>query len=115
ILGQLGIDNVIRPENDLGRRTAHLIRGQMSDFMTVGEDFVLARTAPPGRISDSPLASFDGRRYYGVSGVAVGRDGEASWEIADQDVTLCADDEVLSARSPRAVEAFSTLDEDEEG
>src|SRR5699024_7658569 len=62
ILGQLGIENVIRPENDMGRRTAHLIRGQMSDFMTVSEDFVLARTAPPVRISDSPLASFDVRR-----------------------------------------------------
>ena len=114
ILGQLGIDNVIRPENDMGRRTAHLIRGQMSDFMTVGEDFVLARTAPPVRISDSPLASFDVRRRYGVSVVAVRREGEDSWDIADQDVTLYADDEILIAGSPREVEDFSTLDEDEE-
>jgi trk system potassium uptake protein TrkA len=115
ILGQLGIENVIRPENDMGRRTAHLIRGQMSDFMTVSEDFVLARTAPPVRISDSPLASFDVRRDYGVSVVAVRRDGEDSWNIADQDVTLYADDEILIAGSPREVEDFSTLAEDEEG
>ena len=115
ILGQLGIENVIRPENDMGRRTAHLIRGQMSDFMTVGEDFVLARTAPPVRISDSPLASFDVRRRYGVSVVALRREGEDSWDIADQDVTLYADDEILIAGSPREVEDFSTLDEDEEG
>ena len=114
ILGQLGIENVIRPENDMGRRTAHLIRGQMSDFMTVSEDFVLARTAPPVRISDSPLASFDVRRHYGVSVVAVRREGEDSWDIADQDVTLYADDEILIAGSPREVEDFSTLDEDEE-
>ena len=114
ILGQLGIDNVIRSENDMGRRTAHLISGQMSDFMTVGEDFVLARTAPPVRISDSPLASFDVRRRYGVSVVALRREGEDSWDIADQDVTLYADDEVLIAGSPREVEDFSTLDEDEE-
>lgn len=114
ILGQLGIDNVIRSENDMGRRTAHLIRGQMSDFMTVGEDFVLARTAPPVRISDSPLASFDVRRRYGVSVVALRREGEDSWDIADQDVTLYADDEILIAGSPREVEDFSTLDEDEE-
>ena len=115
ILGQLGIENVIRPENDMGRRTAHLIRGQMSDFMTVSEDFVVARTAPPVRISDSPLASFDVRRHYGVSVVAVRREGEDSWDIADQDVTLYADDEILIAGSPREVEDFSTLDEDEEG
>ena len=114
ILGQLGIENVIRPENDMGRRTAHLIRGQMSDFMTVSEDFVLARTAPPVRISDSPLASFDVRRRYGVSVVALRREGEDSWDIADQDVTLYADDEILIAGSPREVEDFSTLDEDEE-
>lgn len=117
ILRQLGIDNVIRPENDMGRRTAHLIRGHMSDFMSVSEDFVLARTAPPVRISDSPLASFDIRREYGISVVAFRRDGEDTWNIADQDVTLYANDEILVAGSPREVEDFSTLDEedDEEG
>lgn len=115
ILGQLGIDNVVRPEHDMGRRTAHLIRGHMSDFMPVSEDFVLARTAPPVRISDSPLASFDLRAEYGVSVVAFRREGEESWDIADQDVTLYADDEILIAGSPRKVEDFSTLDEDEEG
>src|SRR5699024_641395 len=66
------------------------------------------------RISDSPLASFDVRRRYGVSVVALRREGEDSWDIADQDVTLYADDEILIAGSPREVEDFSTLDEDEE-
>lgn len=113
ILGQLGIENVIRPENDMGRRIAHLIRGHMSDFMPVSEDFVLARTAPPVRISDEPLASFDVRREYGVSVVAFRRDGEEGWAIADQDITLYADDEILIAGSPREVEDFSTLDDDD--
>lgn len=48
ILGQLGIENVIRPENDMGRRIAHLIRGHMSDFMPVSEDFVLAPDGSAG-------------------------------------------------------------------
>ncbi|WP_266096064.1 TrkA C-terminal domain-containing protein [Brevibacterium pigmentatum] len=52
-----------------------------------------------------------------MSVVAFRRDGEDTWNIADQDVTLYANDEILVAGSPREVEDFSTLDEedDEEG
>ncbi|WP_426937175.1 hypothetical protein ACQE2J_04570 [Brevibacterium sp. LE-L] len=66
------------------------------------------------RISDPPLASFDIKREYGVSVGAFRRDGEGSWDIADQDVTLCANDEILIAGSPREVEDFSTLDEEDD-
>lgn len=113
ILDQLGIENVISPENDMGRRLAHLIRGHMSDFLPISDDFVLARTTPPTRISDSPLSSFDLRGQYGVTVVAFRRGGDEHWDIADQDVTLYADDEMLIAGTPRKVEDFSAVDKDD--
>ncbi|WP_350269554.1 TrkA family potassium uptake protein [Brevibacterium sp. CBA3109] len=113
ILDQLGIENVISPETDMGRRLAHLIRGHMSDFLPISEDFVLARTTPPTRISDSPLSSFDLRGTYGVTVVAFRRNGDGHWDIADQEVTLYADDEMLIAGTPRNVEDFSAIDKDD--
>lgn len=113
ILDQLGIENVIRPESDMGRRLAHLIRGHMSDFLPISEDFVLARTTPPTRFSDSPLGSFDLRGKYGVTVVAFRRNSDEHWDIADQEVTLYADDEMLIAGTPHHVEDFSALDKDD--
>ncbi|HCG55616.1 MULTISPECIES: TrkA family potassium uptake protein [Brevibacterium] len=113
ILDQLGIENVISPETDMGRRLAHLIRGHMSDFLPISEDFVLARTTPPTRISDLPLSSFDLRGTYGVTVVAFRRNGDGHWDIADQEVTLYTDDEMLIAGTPRNVEDFSAIDKDD--
>ncbi|MCD1287694.1 potassium channel family protein [Brevibacterium sp. GP-SGM9] len=115
ILHQLGIPNVISPENDMGRRLAHLIRGHISDFLPIDEDFVLARTTPPVRIADVPLASTGLRGKYDVTVVAFKRRGGSRWDIADRDVTLYADDEILIAGSPHHVEVFSELDKDTEG
>ena len=53
------------------------------------------------------------RGKYGVSVVAFRRNGDGHWDIADQDVTLYADDEMLIAGSPRNVEDFSALDKDD--
>lgn len=115
ILHQLGIRNVVRPENDMGRRLAHLISGHISDFLPIDEDFVLARTTPPVRVSDVPLASLGVRAAYGVTIVAVKRAGGSTWDIADRDMTVYADDEILIAGHPREVEAFSELDKDSDG
>ncbi|RBP62233.1 trk system potassium uptake protein TrkA [Brevibacterium sanguinis] len=115
ILHQMGIDHVVRPENDMGRRLAHLIRGHISDFLPIDEDFVLARTTPPVRISDAPLASIGVRTTYAVTIVAFKRNGTEHWDIADPEVVLYADDEILVAGHPRKVEAFSELDKDADG
>ncbi len=114
ILHQMGISHVVRPENDMGKRLAHLIRGHISDFLPIDEDFVLARTTPPVRIADVPLASIGVRTKYAVTIVAFKRNGNAHWDIADPEVTLYADDEILIAGQPRKIEAFSELDKDAE-
>ncbi|WP_309131059.1 TrkA family potassium uptake protein [Brevibacterium sp.] len=114
ILHQMGIDHVVRPENDMGKRLAHLIRGHISDFLPIDEDFVLARTKTPVRIADVPLASFGVRTKYSVTIVAFKRNGTEHWDITDPEVVLYAEDEILVAGHPRKVEAFSELDKDPE-
>ncbi|AZL10098.1 potassium channel family protein [Brevibacterium aurantiacum] len=114
ILHQLGATNVVRPENDMGTRLAHLIRGHISDFLPIDADFVLARTTPPVRVADVPLASVGVRSRYGVTVVAFKRKTSQYWDIGDPDVTLYADDEILIAGHPKKVEAFSELDKDDD-
>lgn len=114
ILHQLGITNVMRPENDMGTRLAHLIRGHISDFVPIDADFVLARTTPPLRIADVPLSSVGVRSRYEVTIVAFKRGTSDHWDIGDPDVTLDADDEILVAGHPKNVEAFSELDKDDD-
>lgn len=57
----------------MGTRLAHLMRGYISDFLPIDADFVLARTSPPVRVADVPLASVGVRRRYGVTVVAFKR------------------------------------------
>ncbi|HHX46362.1 MAG TPA: hypothetical protein GX718_03185 [Brevibacterium sp.] len=49
---------------------------------------------------------------YDVTIVAFKRRGGSHWDIADRDVILYADDEILVAGNPKKVEAFSELDKD---
>ncbi|MFX7824998.1 NAD-binding protein, partial [Acinetobacter baumannii] len=44
ILEQLGIEHVVYPEADMGRRVAHLVRGAMLDYVEFDKDLVVAKT-----------------------------------------------------------------------
>src|SRR4028119_680954 len=46
ILEQLGVDHVVYPENDMGRRVAHLVMGCMLDFIQFDPDYAMVKTAP---------------------------------------------------------------------
>ena len=52
ILAQLGVEHVIRPEHDMGRRVAHLVLGSILDFVEFEDDFVMIRTGPPAIVRD---------------------------------------------------------------
>ncbi|WP_417219635.1 potassium channel family protein [Arthrobacter sp.] len=71
ILGQLGIEHVIRPEHDMGRRTANLVRGGMLDYLEKEADFVMVRTRPLEVAQDRPLGDLGLRDKFAVTMVAV--------------------------------------------
>lgn len=94
ILGQLGISHVIRPEHDMGRRTAHLVRGGMLDYLEIEDDFVMVRTRPPEAAQDRPLAVLGLRDKYGITVVAYRRPG-TRWEHTTAQTVLYAEDEII--------------------
>lgn len=108
ILEQLGVPHVIFPEQEMGRRVAHLVRGSMQDYIEVDDDFVLVRTTPHSAIVGVPLSQTELRARHGVTVVAVKPLGR-SWTHATAETVLRSDDVVLVSGSTHKAEAFSQL------
>jgi trk system potassium uptake protein TrkA len=108
ILEQLGIDHVVYPEHDMGRRVAHLVKGRMLDFIQFEPDFAMVKTDPPAMLHGVPLAETGLRRGYGVTIVGVKSPG-GSFTHATGETVLSQGDTVIASGLPAAVERFSEL------
>ena len=108
ILEQLGIGHVIYPEKDMGKRVAHLVRGAMQDYIEIGENFALVKTAPPKAVLGTSLGESKVRARYGVTITAFHRPG-VGWSYTTLETVLEAGDVILIAGQSERVEAFSLL------
>lgn len=77
ILTQVGVTHVIRPEHEMGRRVAHLVRGRMKDYIEFDDGWAIARTAPPRSIIGQTLAEAAVRERFAVTVVGVKPAGQA--------------------------------------
>ncbi|MDP9694328.1 UNVERIFIED_ORG: trk system potassium uptake protein TrkA [Arthrobacter globiformis] len=108
ILNQLGVDHVIRPEHDMGKRVAHLVRGSLLDYVEFEDDFVMIRTSPPTEARDRPLGVLGLRDKYGITIVAVKRPG-GIWGHTTAQTVLYDDDQIIVQGSKIQAERFSKL------
>jgi trk system potassium uptake protein TrkA len=108
ILEQLGVQHVIYPEKEMGKRVAHLVRGSMQDYLEIGDDFALVKTKPGVAFVGTPLGQLGIRSTYGVTVTAVKRPGER-WTYTTADTVLGSQDVILVAGETRKAEAFSQL------
>ncbi len=108
ILDQLGVDHVVYPEHDMGRRVAHLVQGAMLDFIQFEPDFAMAKTDPPRLLHGTPLRDTGIRREHGVTVVGVKKPG-GSFGHATGETVVEQGDTVIVSGAPRDVERFSRL------
>lgn len=108
ILEQLGVPHVVRPERDMGRRVAHLVRGSMQDFLQIGDDFSLVTMKPAVALTGAPLSELGIRSRYGVTIAAVKTPG-TSWTYATAETVLGPEDLVLVTGPTERVEHFASL------
>ncbi len=106
ILEQLGVQHVIYPEKEMGRRVAHLVRGSMQDYLDIGDDFSLVKMAPPSAIVGRALGESKVRSSAGVTVIAVLPAG-GRWSHTTLDTVIKADDTILVSGPTRKAEAFS--------
>ncbi|MDT3345073.1 potassium channel family protein [Microbacterium aquilitoris] len=108
ILEQLGIEHVIFPEADMGRRIAHLVRGAMLDYVEFDRDLVVAKTVAPREMAGLTLEQSAVRRRFGVTVVKIkGSDGE--WHAAGASSVVGEGDLLIVIGPVEKTERFAAL------
>jgi trk system potassium uptake protein TrkA len=108
ILEQLGVQHVIYPEKDMGRRVAHLVRGAMQDYIEIGDNFAIVRTTPNSAVIGKPLGEAQVRAKYGVTITAYKPAGKP-WNYTTPETVIEQGGMMLVSGPTQKAEAFSQL------
>ncbi|MBP6995944.1 MAG: TrkA family potassium uptake protein [Phycicoccus sp.] len=106
ILTQIGVPHVVRPEHDMGRRVAHLVRGSMIDYIEFDDGYAIVKTVPPRSILGKTLARAGVRSKYGVTIVGIKSTG-SDFTYATPDTVVNPGDLIIVSGDRRRVEYFS--------
>ena len=107
ILERVGVHHVVYPENDMGRRVAHQVKGS-ADFIEVDSNYAIIKTTPNAHIIGERLGDTEIRKRFGVTVMAVKR-GDGEWVNADSNTVLEDTDEILVAGPTKKAEQFGLL------
>jgi trk system potassium uptake protein TrkA len=108
ILTQIGAHHVVRPEHDMGKRVAHLVRGRMLDYIEFDDGFAIVKTRPPRCLYGVSLGESRPRSKFGITIVGVKRTGE-DFTHATPDTVVQEDDVIIVSGPQDKVERFSEL------
>ncbi len=106
ILLKIGVNQVVRPEHDMGPRVAHLVRGKMIDYIEFDDGFAIVKTTPPKNILGVTLAASGVRTKYGVTIVGIKTPGN-DFTYATPESTVTAGDLVIVSGVRHRVERLS--------
>lgn len=108
ILGQLGVHHVVHPENDMGRRVAHLLRGSIADYLDIGGGFAMVTAKAPPSMVGKPLDKVGFRKKYNLNVVAV-RQPDGGWDHATGETVLTSQDTVVVVGPSAVAEGFMDM------
>lgn len=109
ILQRVGAHHVVFPEAEMGSRVAHLVTGQMLEYIALDDNFVIAELIAPDELIGVPLGESNLRANYKVTVVCVKqRDGQFTY--ADRETVLSHSDLIVIAGHRADVERFTDRD-----
>lgn len=108
ILKRVGATHVVYPERAMGERVAHMVSGQMIDYMEFDDGFAIARTRAPEEAFDRTLAESSLRSHYGVTVVGIKRPAQ-DFTYAQADTTIHRRDELIVSGPTHKVEKFCAV------
>ena len=76
ILERIGVQHVVLPEVDSGRRVAHLVNGRLQDYIEFDDGYAIVKMSPPQEAIGFTLEQSAIRTKYGVTVVGVKAPGE---------------------------------------
>lgn len=106
ILQRVGAHHVVFPEAEMGSRVAHLVTGQMLEYIALDEDFVIAEMTTPPEFIGVPLGESGLRARYKVTVVCVKPAG-GQFTYAERTTVLSSSDLIVVAGHRADVERFS--------
>lgn len=106
ILQRLGVDHVVRPEYDTGRRVAHLLGGRFQDFAELAENYGVIKMVPPRVLLSGPCNAAPLWEKYRVQVVSV-RNSNGEWQPFVPGQELSPSDLIVMAGAPDDLERFS--------
>ncbi len=93
----------------MGSRVAHLVTGDLLEFLALDDDFVIAELIAPDELIGVPLGESNLRAQYKVTVVCVKPLGR-QFTYADRDTVLQRSDLIVIAGHRADVERFTTND-----
>ena len=106
ILQRVGAHHVVFPEGEMGSRVAHLVTGQIVDYVALDDNFVLAEFYAPKPFRGVPLGESNLRAKYRVTVVCVKPEG-GQFTYADKETVLEETDLIVVAGTKEDVERLS--------
>jgi trk system potassium uptake protein TrkA len=108
ILERIGATHVIYPEAEAGERVAHLLSGQLLDFVEIDPDFAIVKLYPPRILAGKTLTASGVRGSFKVTVVGVKKPGNP-FTFATAETVIDAQDEILVSGHPSDIEKFGAL------
>lgn len=108
ILSQLGVQRVVYPESEMGRRVAHRVRGALLDYVELGTNFAIIRTRVPASIAGGSVNEDRIWLDHRVKLVAV-KSASHGWIPVLRDTLLNEGDLIQVAGRTSDVEAFAQV------
>ena len=108
ILSAVGADHVIYPEAAMGERVAHLITGQMLDFIEFDDGYAIAKVRAPEEAVGKTLAESGLRTKYGITVVGVKMTG-SDFTYARADTMVYGGALLIVAGKTPEVQRFSAI------
>jgi trk system potassium uptake protein TrkA len=103
ILERVGARHVVFPESDMGVRVAHLVTGQLLDFIELDDGYAIAKVCPTEDMVGRTLTQLGLRTKHGITVVAVKRAGNEA-ETALPDTVIEPGDTLIVSGPTKKVE-----------
>lgn len=110
LLCKTGADKVIQPERDSGVRLARsLTSDSIIDYLELSDEYSINEIRIPAKWENKSLVELDARTKYGISVIAIRRNGEIIVSI-DPQMPLKRDDILVVIGSNEQLEKLGKLD-----
>ncbi len=107
ILQRIGVNHVISPEADSGRRVAHLVNGKLMDYIEFDDGFAIVKMKPPQEAIGFTLKQSAIRSKYGVTIVGVKSPGQ-DFTYAVPETKVTAHDTLIVSGPTELIERLAT-------